>query len=351
MSYSPTPRANEDDLAQSGDAGIMVLGVRQDVDASPVDGDGDYHTLQFNSVGRLKVATMPGNYSATTGSIVNASSVVSVDVSRASNVMATVTGTFTGVNFIFEGSLDGGTTWFTTQGVRSDSNIIETTSGVIATLTRAWEFSVNAMSMFRIRSTAWVSGTAAIRILPGSYATEPIPAAQVSATQPVSGSVTATMTSTTLTSVVPGVAATSLGKAEDAAAASGDTGVAVLAVRRDAATVSASATGDYNEVRVDQYGQTGTFPGVSGTDTLTSVTAAAASTQLLAANASRKGACFFNESTAVLYLALAGSASTTAYTVQIAAGGYYELPEPIRQGAIFGIWAAANGAVRITEMI
>jgi len=68
--------------------------------------------------------------------------------------------------------------------------------------------------------------------------------------------VTATVASTTLTSVVPGVAATSLGKAEDAVAATGDTGVFVLGVRRDTQTVSASATGDYNEMAVDQYGNT-----------------------------------------------------------------------------------------------
>lgn len=54
--------------------------------------------------------------------------------------------------------------------------------------------------------------------------------------------------------LVSGTAATNLGKAEDAASASGDTGVFVLAVRRDTLTTSASATGDYNEFAVDQYG-------------------------------------------------------------------------------------------------
>lgn len=51
-----------------------------------------------------------------------------------------------------------------------------------------------------------------------------------------------------------GTGATSLGKAEDAVAASGDTGVFQLGVRRDTLTISASANGDYNEVAVDQYG-------------------------------------------------------------------------------------------------
>lgn len=58
----------------------------------------------------------------------------------------------------------------------------------------------------------------------------------------------------TSTSLVPGVTATNLGKAEDAVAAPGDTGVFTLGVRRDALTSSSSATGDYSEHAISQYG-------------------------------------------------------------------------------------------------
>lgn len=89
----------------------------------------------------------------------------------------------------------------------------------------------------------------------------------------------------------------------------------------------------------------------SSTSTLTSVAAATSSTSLLASNTGRKGAYFFNDSTAILYLAFASSASTTAYTVQIASNGFYEMPNPaVYTGSIFGIWSAANGNVRITEL-
>lgn len=57
-----------------------------------------------------------------------------------------------------------------------------------------------------------------------------------------------------VTRILPGATATSLGKAEDAVAASGDTGVFVLGVRRDALTVSASNTGDYGEIATNQFG-------------------------------------------------------------------------------------------------
>jgi hypothetical protein len=49
------------------------------------------------------------------------------------------------------------------------------------------------MNFFRVRATAFVSGTQVWQLQPAPYATEPIPAAQISGTQPVSGSVTATL--------------------------------------------------------------------------------------------------------------------------------------------------------------
>lgn len=55
-------------------------------------------------------------------------------------------------------------------------------------------------------------------------------------------------------SVVPGTGATNLGKAEDAAHASGDTGVMVLAVRSDSAAASSGTTGDYEPLHTDSSG-------------------------------------------------------------------------------------------------
>lgn len=55
-------------------------------------------------------------------------------------------------------------------------------------------------------------------------------------------------------SLIPGVAATSLGKAEDAAHADGDTGVMSLAVRNDAGAALAGADGDYIPLSTDATG-------------------------------------------------------------------------------------------------
>ena len=57
-----------------------------------------------------------------------------------------------------------------------------------------------------------------------------------------------------LTSVTPGVAAGNLGKAEDAVAGNGDTGVMILSVRRDTAATSAGADLDYATINTNSTG-------------------------------------------------------------------------------------------------
>lgn len=58
-----------------------------------------------------------------------------------------------------------------------------------------------------------------------------------------------------VTRIIPGTGATHLGKAEDAAAASGDVGVAALAVRRDASASGVGSDGDYANLAVDANGR------------------------------------------------------------------------------------------------
>jgi hypothetical protein len=93
-------------------------------------------------------------------------------------------------------------------------------------------------------------------------------------------------------------------------------------------------------------------PASSTATPLTSVNAANADTPLLAANANRKGAYFFNDSTATLYLSYGTTAaSATSYTVQVSPQGFFEMPTtPVYTNQVRGFWSAANGAVRITEL-
>ncbi len=62
--------------------------------------------------------------------------------------------------------------------------------------------------------------------------------------------------------VIPGTGATNLGKAEDSAHASGDTGVMALAVRRDTLAASSGTTGDYEPLQTDANGQLRIVPEV-----------------------------------------------------------------------------------------
>ena len=95
---------------------------------------------------------------------------------------------------------------------------------------------------------------------------------------------------------------------------------------------------------------TGATP-ASTSANLTSVNAATANTALLAANASRKAAYIYNNGGANLYLAYGNTASTIAFTVKIAAYGFFELPAtPVWQGAISAIWDSASGSAQITEV-
>lgn len=214
MAYQPIPSKAEDTAHASGDLGYPVFGIRSDTDAATAN-DGDYTVLKLDEEGRLKVGTKPASYADITGDITAvqatigtpvAGGTVAGDVSRASNVMAFCTGTFAGVNCTFEGSLEatGDTNWFGIQAVRSNANTIELTTGVLAAQPAySWEMSVNALRRVRVRCTARTSGTQAWRFVQGTYATEPIPAAQISGTQPVSGTVTATVTAGTVNPVVP----------------------------------------------------------------------------------------------------------------------------------------------------
>lgn len=96
---------NEDTVAANGDKGIFVLGVRRDSDTSTA-ADGDYTALKMDESGRLKVASQPASYTATTGNITASAQTVFVDCRRFSNLMVHCTGTFAGANITFEGSLN-----------------------------------------------------------------------------------------------------------------------------------------------------------------------------------------------------------------------------------------------------
>jgi len=174
-----------------------------------------------------------------------------------------------------------------------------------------------------------------------------IAAAQTLATVTTVGTVT-TLTGTT--SLTPGVAATNLGKAEDAAHTSGDTGVAVWGVRNDnAATTLTSANGDYSPFATDGTGTTFTRNSPANTAALTTVTSSATSTTLLAANPSRRLMTCYNASTSDAYVKFGTTASTTSFSIFLQSLGSFSLNGEDYAGRIDIIWNSANGFAYVTE--
>lgn len=196
----PTPgqaamAASQPVTLASDQSALSVIGIRKDADTA--DGiDGAAHRMLFNALGRLKVSASPADLSVATGSIVASGGVFAIAVSRLSNLSITMAATsLVGHNATFEYSnnstngTDGN--WYTAQVVRSNANTVETATGVLAaTPAYGWSLNVSEFQWFRVRATAHTSGTAAYIFSPSAYASEPIPAAQVTATQPISGSVT-----------------------------------------------------------------------------------------------------------------------------------------------------------------
>jgi hypothetical protein len=94
----------------------------------------------------------------------------------------------------------------------------------------------------------------------------------------------------------------------------------------------------------------GQKPTTTQTVTNSNVAGSASSVLLLAHNGGRKGASIFNDSTAVLYVKLGTTASTTDYQAQLQPLQYYEVPFNY-VGIIHGIWASATGNARVSEFV
>lgn len=112
-----------------------------------------------------------------TGSITTATSTVggSTDYSSVGNITVSIKGTHAGVNATFEASDDAGTTWYPIAGAREDSGVAILSTGVLASnSSTSFAFSLYGFDRFRVRATAWTSGTANVVISVGALPFEPI---------------------------------------------------------------------------------------------------------------------------------------------------------------------------------
>lgn len=147
-------------------------------------------------------------------------------------------------------------------------------------------------------------------------------------TQPVSGTVTTTP---------PANASTNITEVGGAALSEGQ--------KTSAASIPVVIASDQSSIAV-----TSTPPTPPSTATLTNVASSATSVSILASQVGRKKFFITNLSTSSLYLAFAATASPTAFTILLPAGGSYESALYDYTGAISGIWSSANGFAYVTEV-
>lgn len=317
-----------------------------------------------------------GELGDTTGTFTNGTQTTSITTGGSIDGYDTATisinGTYGTATAVFEGSDDGGTTWYGIQGARSNAGVVEGGYTSLTNTSQVWFVSTQGFDALRVRSTAVTSGTVNVRISISSSPTVSSTIAQLSAGTAVIGVVGNTQGSTTsgqsgpliqgaVTTAAPaysntqtsplslttagalrhdfssvngttaltgtgvsgagairvtvssdsslaanqssnvaqingvtplmgngvtgtgsmrvtlasdttsntnallftiGTAATSAGKAEDAASASADTGIFALGVRADApvAAGTTNANGDYSQVSVNKWGAVQTVP-------------------------------------------------------------------------------------------
>ena len=248
---------NEDSAHTIGDAGTQMLAVREDSLSSSVDTIGDYGHLKINNVGRLYTATtIDAALPAGTNNIgdVDVDSLpgtVEADLTAVKTAVElldnAVDGAYLNVNMNLAGSdaqAGEGTISATTQRVTiatDDDGVahLATIAGAVSTQMQVDVVAISAQS----------DGTYIGDIKFG----ESLPAGSA-AIGKLAANDGVDIGNVDVTSIVPGTGATNLGKAEDAAHSSGDTGVMPLAVRNDEIAALGGADGDYAPLQVNAAG-------------------------------------------------------------------------------------------------
>jgi len=113
-------------------------------------------------------------YTATSGTITTTTSTVTTgNVGLAGNVTVYIFGTYAGVTVNFEASPDN-TNWFSWPMQREQTGAIEASPVLASNTAASWTIDAPGFSFFRVRASAWTSGTANVVINPGSYPITPV---------------------------------------------------------------------------------------------------------------------------------------------------------------------------------
>lgn len=319
------------------------------------DRNDDTHTILTDLAGRTKISHAQPD--AVSADLVAINDALVIDLDSMSDVMFFARGAaHVGFNLAFEYSPDTTTAaGYTPAATPANGNwypllaknvgvlaVPGTATGVLTSNSMSsWELSAPAATRIRARVTARTSGTLTVSGV-ASTAARPV-------TVGVTGSVTA----------LPGTSASSLGKAEDAVHASGDTGVAVLGVRAAAPVAPASGTGDYSIMLVDAEGKlipAGSADPINTVQGIVDLTTTAA-TALLAAGAAGMRAyvtdlTLENTGAAVARVTISDGV-TRMFSVTVPAGTTWTktFGTPLRGTAATAVNAALTAAGTVTASL
>lgn len=264
-----------------------------------------------------------------TAGALNADLVPSTEVSLFKWFQIQILGTWSGT-LAFQGSSDN-SNWVGITAV----NVGSTTAIVTATTVNGIYSGPLNFKYLRIRMTAYTSGTAT-----GVLELNPLTSVLT-----VMGALATQNGTWNITNVSGTVSLPTGASTETTLAAASAKLPATLGQKAMAASMAVAIASDQSTITVAQL--------KGATNTVTSVASSASSVSLLASNANRTGATFYNDSSAIAYVKLGTTASTSSFTIAMAAGSYYELPfeNKMYTGAIDAIWASATGNMRISEFV
>jgi len=236
----------------------------------------------------------------------------------------------------------------TASNLKTQANIYDGSGNAITSTSSALDVNIKSSGLSNQSvNLTQVGGSAVALGSTTSSASIPVVIASDQAAVTVKQATAANLNAT----VVQGTASNLLAQVSQPTAASLNATIVGLGTAGTPSGGVVSIQGVASGTVVPVSGTVTTTPTNSATSTLTNVNAATSSTSILASNTNRKGMFLFNDSTSLLYLAFGSTASTTSYTVQIPSNGFYEMPNPtVYTGAISGIWVAATGTARITEL-
>ena len=126
----------------------------------------------------------------------------------------------------------------------------------------------------------------------------------------------------------------------------------VTACNTGAVTISSALPAGTNNIGdVDVASLPAVVDATYSSSSVTSVSAAATSTSILATNANRRMAIMVNDADKNVYVKLGTTASTSSFSYKLTPGQTLELPTPVYTGAIDAIWdSSPTGSMRITEI-